>query len=216
MRTSHRWIAGVAASAGVVAVGLMLVSDRLIKAAVERGIEQETGLRAEIGTFEMQKGAGIIRIQDLKLRNSAEFDGALMAHIPEAYVEFDTALAVKMKLHFKNIRLNFAQLNILKNGAGQLNLDGVGQVVRERQRLRHEQGTGSPFEFAGIDRMELTLGQVVHTDLQHPGQATTLDLGLKDEVVTHLKTVEDIEKWTGALVFKILMRISLGSPAAAR
>ena len=201
---------------GVVAVGLMLASDRLIKAAVERGIEQETGLKAEIGTFEMQKVAGIIRIQDLKLRNSAEFNGALMAHIPEAYVEFDTALAARAKLHFKSIRLNFAQLNVQKNVAGQLNLDSVGQVVRERQRLRHEQGTGTTFEFAGIDRMELTLGRVVHTDLKHPGQPTTFDLGLKDEVVTHLKTVEDIEKWTGALVFKILMRISLGSPAVAR
>lgn len=215
MRKSHRWIAGVAASVGVVAVGLMLASDRLIKAAVERGIEQETGLRAEIGTFEMQKSAGIIRIQDLKLRNSSEFNDALMAHIPEAFVEFDTALAAKAKLHFKNIRVNFAQLNVLKNVAGQLNLDSVGQVLRERLRLRREQGTETSFEFAGIDRMELTLGKVVHTDLKHPGQPTTLDLGLKDEVVTHLKTVEDIEKWAGALIFKILMRISLSPSAAA-
>jgi hypothetical protein len=133
-----------------------------------------------------------------------------MADVPELVVDLDAAKAADGKLHFRELKLNFSELNVVRNAAGRLNLDGVEKRIRERlHKRRKKHGEKFEFEFAGIERMELTMGRVSYTDLKHPYHTLALNLAVKDELVTDLKTEEDLEKWASSMVFRILMQVPL-------
>ena len=210
MKKFRRWAIGVLAGVLVLLAALVLMRDVILKAVVERSIEEETGLRVEIGELTTTLGSGALRVRNLKLYNSPEFGGKLMASVPELVVDLDAALAADGKLHFRELKLNFAELNVVRNAAGRLNLDGVEKRIRERlHKRRKKHGEKFEFKFAGIERMELTMGQVSYTDLKHPRRALAINLAVADEAVTDLRTTEDLEKWASALVFRILLQVPL-------
>jgi hypothetical protein len=191
-------------------VALILLRDVVLKAVVERSLEEETGLRAVIGELTTTLGSGALRVRNLKLYNPPEFGGQLMADVPELVVDLDAAKAAGGKLHFRELKLNLSELNVVRNAAGRLNLDGVEKRIRERlHKRRKKRGEKFEFEFAGIERMELTMGQISYTDLQHPRRALAINLAVADEVVIDLRTEEDLEKWASALVFRILLQVPL-------
>ena len=210
MKKFRRWAIGVLAGVLVLLAAMVLLRDVILKAVVERSVKEETGLRAEIGELTTTLGSGALRVRNLKLYNSPEFGGKLMASVPELVVDLDAALAADGKLHFRELKLNFAELNVVRNAAGRLNLDGVEKRIRERlHKRRKKHGEKFEFEFAGIERMELTMGQVSYTDLKHPRRALAINLAVTDEAVTDLKTEEELEKWASALVFRILLQVPL-------
>ena len=210
MKKFRRWATGVLAGVVVLLAALVLLRDVILKAVVERSIEEETGLRAVIGELTTTLGSGALRVHGLKLYNSPEFGGKLMSDVPELVVDLDAVKAADGKLHFREFKLNFSELNVVRNAAGRLNLDGVEKRVRERlHKRRKKRGEKFEFEFAGIERMELTMGQVSYTDLKHPRRALAINLAVADEAVTDLRTEEDLEKWASALVFRILLQVPL-------
>jgi hypothetical protein len=210
MKKFRRWAVGVLAGVVVLLLALILLRDVVLKAVVERSLEEETGLRAVIGELTTTLGSGALRVRNLKLYNPPEFGGQLMVDVPELVVALDAAKAANGKLHFRELKLNFSELNVVRNAAGRLNLDGVEKRIRERlHKRRKKRGEKFEFEFAGIERMELTMGRVSYTDLKHPYRALALNLAVKDELVTNLKTEEDLGKWAGSMVFRILMQVPL-------
>jgi hypothetical protein len=146
----------------------------------------------------------------LKLYNPAEFGGTLMADAPEVFVDLDAEQAADGKLHFRRLKLILSELNVVKSTTGRLNIEGVQKRIRERlHRRKRRHGERFEFEFAGIEQMHLTVGKVLYTDLKWPLQPLALNLAVNDETVTDLKTEDDLENWAAAMVFRILMQISL-------
>lgn len=195
-------------------IAVLLSRDWALKSLVVRGIEEETGLRAVIGELSTTLGSGALQVRHLKLYNAAEFGGQLMADVPELYVDVDPDKAAAGKLHIRSLKLILTELNIVKNAAGRLNLDGVEKRVRERIRQRRERNEKFEFEFAGLDQMQLTLRKVLYTDLTPPVQTRALDLAVQDEVFRDLKTEEDLARWAGGMMFRLLMQVSLSQISA--
>lgn len=210
MKKKRRWAVGVLAGGVFLLLALVLFRDAVLKALVERSLEEETGLRAVIGELTTTLGSGALRVRNLKLYNSPEFGGQLMADVPELVVDLDAVKAADGKLHFRELKLNLAELNVVKNAAGRLNLNGVEKRIRERlHQRRKKRGEKFRFEFAGIEKLQLTVGQVLYTDLAHPRRSLALNLSVADETVTDLRTEEELEKWASALVFRVLLQVSL-------
>ncbi len=214
-----RWLIGALAGVILLLIILLLARDFVLTAVAERTIEEETGLRAVIGELATTLGSGALRVRDLKLYNPPEFGGKLMANVPELVIDLDAAQAAVGQLHFRELKLNLAELSLVRNASGRLNIDGVEKRIRERfHKRRKKRGEKFEFEFAGIESLRLTVGQVLYTDLQHPHRALAVDLAVKDEVATDLRSEEDLQKWASGLVFRILLQISLrhlGKPAGS-
>jgi hypothetical protein len=205
-----RWVIVVLGVVLALLIAALLSRDIVLKSLATRGIEEETGLRAVIGELTTTLGSGALHVRDLKLYNPPEFGGELMADIPEIFVNIDADQAANGKLHFRNLKLTLSELNIVKNAAGRLNLDGVEKRVRERQHLRRKRKDEKfEFEFAGLEQLQLTLRKVLYTDLRPPTLTRALDLAVKDEIVTGLKTEEELGRWAGGMMFRILMQVSL-------
>jgi hypothetical protein len=210
MKKFRRWALGVLAGVAVLLLTMVLLRDVVLKMVVERSIQEETGLRAVIGELTTTLGSGALRVRNLKLYNPPEFGGKLMADVPELVVDLDAVKAADGKLHFRELKLNLAELNVVRNASRRLNIDGVEKRMRERlHQRRKKRGEKFRLEFAGIDKLQLTVGEVLYTDLDHPRRALALNLSVTDETVTNLKTEEELEKWASELVFRVLLQVSL-------
>jgi uncharacterized protein YhdP len=187
----------------------ILVKDSLLKPLAERTIEEETGLRAEITDFKTTLGSGALHLREVKLYNSAEFGGALMAIIPELALDLDLTEAAQGRLHFRDLKFNLTQLDVVRNTTGRLNIEGVQKTIRERlHKRRRKKGERFEFEFGGIDRMQLTLGNVYYTDLKHPNRRRTLDLAVENESII-LKDEEDLRHWAASMMLRIVLQVAL-------
>jgi hypothetical protein len=206
-----RWLGILFAVLILAGVALVLGRDPILRRIEERSIYESTGLRAEIGEFHSTLGSAAFVVRDLKLYNLAEFGGSLMAWIPELAVDVDASKVARGSLHFRSLRLNLAELHVVKSAAGRYNLDGMEKAVREHiERRRHRRpGEKQDLDFDGIDQLKFTLRHVRYTDLQDPRRTRSFDLGVDDEVVTTLKTEEDLQYWIGGLVFRVLVQQSL-------
>jgi hypothetical protein len=209
-----KYLRGLVAITGgllVVLIALVLARDVLLKVVARFQIEAETGLRAEIGELKTTLGTGLFHVRNLKLFNPPEFGGSLMAEVPEILVDLDPEKASGGKLSFHRLRLELTSLNIVRRADGRLNLDGVEKKIRERMaRRKKRKGERFEFEFGGISELRLTVRKVHYTDLDRPGRSRALDLAVQDEVVTGLQTGEDLQRWAGAMLFRVLMHLSLG------
>jgi uncharacterized protein involved in outer membrane biogenesis len=179
----------------LVALGLLVIfKDALLRSVVERQIGAQTGMASHIGKFETGVSSGIVRIEDLRLFNTTQFGGSTFLHIPELYLQYDPVSASSGKLGFKVVRLNLAELNVVRNAAGELNIDLgplqkklTGGANGERKGV-----TGKPFEFGGIGVLTLTLGKVRYTDLKAPANNREQDLEIRDEVFKNIKSEDDL------------------------
>lgn len=188
-----RWAFRLALVAIVGVVLLVVFKDSLLRMVVEREIRQQTGMAAHIGRFETSFRSGTVHIEDLRLFNAAKFGGSEFIRLPELHLEYDLASVRSGKLGFKVVRLNLAEVNVVRNHAGELNID----LQPLQKKLPGGQGdaakTGShPYEFGGIGTLELTLGRVTYTDLNNLANNNTQDLGIRDEVFKNIKSEEDL------------------------
>ena len=193
--------------AAVVFVTLAAVTRGLwLKPLVVRNIEVESGLRVELESFSCSLNLSSFQMRGLRLFHQPEFGGGLMADVPEIAVDLDTDLAARGKLHLRHLKLSLTRLNIVKNTAGQVSIQEFEKRLRERWQVRNQ----LQWEYAGIDRLELSLRTVSYADLRSTNAPMAVDLAIEEKQVATLKTQEQLGRWLGGLLLKLLMQVSFG------
>jgi hypothetical protein len=194
------WFLGVVAFLLLLVIGAIVFKNPLLKTVARWNIKSSTGLDSSIGHFDLDLTGSRLRITGFRIYNNPAFGSSLLVDIPELYLQFDPQEASQGKLRFKEIRFNLAEANVVRNKNGITNLDALKEMV--------EKGTArtNGLEFGGIDKLVLNLGQVNFTDLQQPANNTQMHLDVKDEIVRNLKTSEDVERWTMALLIRLTIQ----------
>ena len=99
----------------ILMVVLALSLDSIFKALIERQIRAGTGMDAKIGKLSVSWLSPVVRIENFKLYNSAEFGGTPFLDIRELHLEYDRAAITRRTLHVKLLRLDLAELNVVKS-----------------------------------------------------------------------------------------------------
>ena len=81
----------------------------------------------DIGIFKT-----LIGINELQLYNPSGFVDELMFDVPEIYVDYDLGAFMKGRTHLEEVRLHLKEFIVVKNEAGELNLDSL-KVVKEEE-----------------------------------------------------------------------------------
>ena len=186
----------------VLVVVLFLARNAILRALAERRIREATGMETHISRFEIGLTAPVVHLENLRLYNTPEFGGALYLDIPELHVEYDPGALVRGKMKFKLVRFNFAELNVVRNAAGQLNVKRPPRGGKPGGPGRPGAGGKRPDIFEGIEKLQLTLGKVSYTDMKTPANNRLKDLGVRDEVFKNLKTEEDLSGVMGLLMLR--------------
>lgn len=211
MRFLFRWLFRLFLVAVVLVVAALLLKDIFIKALAERRIRNATGLDVRIGRFETSLLTPTVTIESFKLYNAGEFGGGLFLDLPELHFEYDPAPVMSGQLRLKVLRLNLAELNLVENAAGQLNLEKLKAQLEASVPQPGPEKERPPVEFAGIDTLNLSLGKVSFTSLKQPRKNWSRDLGVKNEVVKDVKSISDLS----GLLLKTALRFWLGGGVAS-
>jgi len=214
MKKFLRWLIVVlAVLLGLAVVGL-LFRDPILKLAAEKSVQASTGMRVEIAKFKTGLRTAAIQMQGFKLHNYPEFGDSLLLDVPDLLVEFDSQLASEGKLRFKQLHVNLAELNVIRDASGRWNIEKVEKQMTERNAARTSRKEPR-LEFAGIAELRLTIGRINYKDLQKPSRSRRIDVNVRDELVRGIKTDQDLQDWIGSFIFKVILQ-EASAPTARR
>lgn len=192
MRFITRWAFRSLILLIVLVVCLVLLKDTLAKSFVEHRIRIETGMDVRIGKLEVGLFTPMINVQDLKLYNLPEYGGLPFLDMPDLHLEYDLRALFMRRVHFRLVRLYLAELNVVEGRNGHTNVNLSLDALTETAPRSASVNFGSGFEFAGIDTLNFTLGKVRYTSLRQAGKETEVKLGLRNRVVTNIKTLHEL------------------------
>jgi uncharacterized protein involved in outer membrane biogenesis len=197
MKWLFKWTFRLIFLAVALVVALALSKDAILKALVEREIRAQTGMDVKIGKFSAGILSPVVDIEHLKLYNPPEFGGTPFLDIPELHVEYSRLGLAEKKLHLTLLRLNVAELNVVKNDAGRTNLATVRWKVPSRTTEARADAA-----FPVIDVLNLSVGKARFLDLKNPRHNREYRPNLQNQIFKNVKSPDDVN----AILFLIWLR----------
>lgn len=167
-------------------VGLLLSKDAIAKAAAEQQIRAQTGMDVKIGRFSIGLLSPVVTIENFKLYNTPEFGGTPFLDIPELHLEYDRAAFARRQLRITLLRLNLAELTLVRNDRGKTNIASFAATPAPKVR------TTNMVQFVGVDVMNLSVGQAHFIDLNNLRNNRQINANLKNQVFRNVKTTGDL------------------------
>ena len=193
MKWLFKWALRIIVLAVVAVVLLLVFKDTILRKIAEHQIRAQTGMDVKIGRMSSGLLSPVVTIENLKLYNTPEFGGTEFLVIPELHIEFDADALAAQKLHVKLVRFNLAELDVVKNQAGQTNL--VTMLARMPKGKLAPHGIhvgGKKFEFEGIDVLNLSLGRMRMIDLKDHNNDRDIVINAENQVFNNVKTEGDV------------------------
>lgn len=167
-------------------VGLLLSKDAIAKAAAEQQIRAQTGMDVKIGRFSIGLLSPVVTIENFKLYNTPEFGGTPFLDIPELHLEYDRVAFARRQLRITLLRLNLAELTLVRNDRGKTNIASFAAAPPRAAK------TTNMVQFVGVDVMNLSVGKAHFIDLNNPGKNREFKANLQNQVFRNVKTTGDL------------------------
>jgi uncharacterized protein involved in outer membrane biogenesis len=215
MKALFKWLVRIAVTAFLLVVLLVvlavLLKDVIAKSIAERNLRDNTGMDAKISKLEVNLGTPTVNLEGLKLYNRPEFGGSTFLDLPELRIEYVPADIREGKLHFKTVRLNLAEVHVVKNKDGKTNIDMLQKESKKKTSGQKSKTDKPGVDFGGIDTLYLTVGKIRITDELDPRNNAVIDVGIKDEVGTNLKDEAAITQWFNGVLIRLALREAMTS-----
>ena len=185
-------------AAGAVAVWKR---DQIFAVLAERKIKAMTGMEASVGRLETRFLDCAMTLENVVVVNPPDFGGSPLIDLKELYFQGYADDLAAERLRFKEVRLNISEINLVESKDGRTNIADVFGIL-QNGIPEPEKDSEKEIPFLGIDRLELTFGKVKFTSLREPARNTEFNVGLKNEVLTNVTSMTNLN----ALMFKVLFR----------
>jgi uncharacterized protein involved in outer membrane biogenesis len=191
MRLVFKWLFRLLILAIALVVAGVLLLNTIVKALVQSRLRSQTGMEVQIGKIDVGLTTPTIAVENLKIYNTAEFGGSLLLNVPELYVEYDKDALRDGRLHVKLVRLNIAEIDVVQDKQGRLNINGLEEKSKEAKAATA--GHPSGWKFTGVDTLNLTFQKLRISSLDKPGQAEEVNFNLANQVFPNIKSEADLE-----------------------
>ena len=192
-------------------IALFFGKNMIIKTSVTAGVRAMTGLKLSIRSMDIGIFKTLIGINGLQLYNPSGFVDELMIDVPEIYVDYNLGAFMKGRTHLEEVRLNLKEFIIVKNEAGELNLDSLKVVKAEEEEEVIDEGKkgGTKMPELQIDVLELRIDKVVYKDYSKgtPPKVKEYNVNINErfENITDPKTIVRL------IIFKALKNTAIAS-----
>ncbi len=179
-----------------------------VKSMLDRGLSKAAHVPVSIGGARVELRNAKIALTDLKIQNPRSFPEKMMLYAPEIAIDFDPKAFWSGKTHFEEVRLDLAELIVIRNREGQLNVDAMrpkGDPKRDPKR-----SSGSTLPKFLIDKLILTVGKVTYKDYSLGGDPVVqeFNIGIHDR---EYRNIDDPQSLVSLIVFETLTRTTLSS-----
>lgn len=207
IRFALRWSVRFASLALVLVLALYFFRDSLLRHWLEYRIRTLTTLNGSLGGLKTDLSKGVLTLSELRLPNAPEFGGDEMLHLPTLHLELDTAALRNREFRIRLAKVHIASVHVVVNEQGQTNLTELARTVEQRASVLDAVAVGPPgLTFAGIETLDLTFGTLRNTRLAPPSMEMNLNIGITNEVVREVKSIEDLAPVLVRVVFSQLSR----------
>jgi len=189
IRFVFRWAFRFLLLAIVLVIGLLLLKDTIARSFAEQQIRRSTGYDAKVGKVQLGLLEPRINIEGLVIYNPAEFGGSPLIDAPDIHVEYVPGELAGHKVHLKFLRLNIREMNIVQNN-GRTNLLECLNNVSPSAGGDSKPSSGG-YSFAGVDLLNLSVGKVRYTDVQHPKRSQDIGLALENHLERNVRSADE-------------------------
>lgn len=176
-----KWLFILVLIVAALAAGLLFSKDAIAKAAVEQQIRAQTGMDVKIGKFSLSVMSPIATIENLTLYNTADFGGTPFLNIRELHIQFDREALAHRELKLKLLKLNIAELSVVRNDLGQTNIVALAAAPKPTK-------TSEMVDFKGIEVANFSITKAAYVDLKNQKNNRQLNLNVQNLVFRDLKT----------------------------
>jgi hypothetical protein len=208
MKFLFRWAFRLLMLALVLAIGLALLKDTLVREAAVKALKRETGLEVRIGKMQVGLFNSTVSMENLVLYNPAEFGGSPLFDIPDLYAEYSWNDAMRDKLRFRMLRIHVREMNVVDNQHGQNNFAGVVGRLKQAPATGGAaggSGGGDGLKFDRIEVLNLSVNKVRYSNMRFPKRDNETDLRIKNEIIQNLKSPQDV----AGVLLKVLLRAGI-------
>jgi uncharacterized protein involved in outer membrane biogenesis len=171
----------------ILVVAAILLLNTAVKQLLESRLRTATGMDAEIGSVDVGLLSPTMTIDNFKLYNTADFGGSIFIDMPELHIEYDPFALRSRVLHFTLVRLNLAEISLIQDKKGRLNVQGL----ENSSQAASKGNSPSQLQFTGIDTFNLTLGKFRMSNLAN-GREQEIDFGIKNQILHNVKSQSDL------------------------
>jgi uncharacterized protein involved in outer membrane biogenesis len=188
-----KWVLRIILVVVALVILALVFKDSVFRVMAENRIRAQTGMDVKIGKFSSGIFSPVVTIENLKLYNTAEFGGTPFLNIPELHIELDSIALAQRKLRITLVRLNLAELDIVRNEAGQTNIFSIKSKVEAKSGREGglEKAMGD-FKFDGIDVLNLSLGRAKFIDLKDAKNNREMRVDLQNQIFKNVKQESDV------------------------
>ena len=192
----------------VILIALFFGKNVVIKTSVTAGARAMTGLKLSIRSMDFGIFKTLIGINELQLYNPSGFVDKLMIDCPEISVDYDLGAFMKGRTHLEEVRLNLKEFIVVKNEAGELNLDSL-KVVKEEEVIDKDKKEKSKTRELQIDILELRIDKVVYKDYSKgtPPKVKEYNVNIDDR----FENITDPKTFGRLIIVKALKNTTIAS-----
>ena len=194
----------------VILIALFFGKNVIIKTSVTAGVRTMTGLKLSIRSMDFGIFKTLIGINELQLYNPSGFVDELMFDVPEIYVDYDLGAFMKGRTHLEEVRLHLKEFIVVKNEAGELNLDSL-KVVKEEEKEVIDEGKKEKTKTRElqIDVLELRIDKVVYKDYSKgtPPKVKEYNVNIDDR----FENITDPKTFGRLIIVKALKNTTIAS-----
>lgn len=187
---------------GVGVFGVARKKDEWLRGQAEAYCRNDLGMDLTIGSMQVGVLESFLNMQSVRLNNPPDFGDSPMLHLKEVQVVYDLQGLSENRIRLPWVKLDLQELNIVKNKVGQINLNGLKDLMK----LSDE--SDSEMTFESIDRLELTLRKVQYIDMNNPDHPMFIDLGIEAKVFENVKGAGEVTQYVMTQFFKQLFLTS--------
>ncbi len=203
LRFLLRWSLRFLALAAVMAVGLLVFRDAVVREWLVFRLRTVTGLETHLDRASLDLRSGALALENLRIRNSPDFGGSLLIDAPRIRMELDRDALSRREIRLRQANLHLASAAGVRSADGRTNVFVLQDTVARNASLLDLIAVSPPgFSFGGIDQLELTLGTLHLVDLTWPGFHQPIALGVTNEVLHNVRSTDDFHP----LILRIVLR----------
>lgn len=195
-----------------VLIALFIGKNMIVKTSITAGVKAMTGLNLSIKSMNIGVFKSLIGINGLQLHNPQGFEDKLMVDLPEIYVDYNLGAIMGGKVHLEEVRLHLKEFTVVKNEAGELNLDSL-RVVKETEgeeaTKEDEKKEKTEMPDIQIDLLELKIDKVIYKDYSKgtPPKEKVFNVNIDEQY----ENITNPQSFVRLIIFKALKNTTIAS-----
>lgn len=190
----------------------VLAKNSIARVAVSTSVRAMTGLKVGMRRMHVGLIRTLIDIKGLKLFNPAGFPEALMADMPEIYVDYDLGAFLARKVHLERLRINLREFVVIKNEKGEVNLNSLKSVKAKKTKEKEKKPAQAEKKDAfKIDVLELKIGKVIYKDYSRGAPPSVAEFNVN--IDERYENITNPEKLANVILVKALVNTTIANLA---